>query len=122
MTVMTQAFDEQERIARKNLQTPVSFIGSYKMIMPMAPGGVTRWGRAARYTGTISLLLAYWLLVKIMFYGFLLGFLITAPVWLVYTLNRRHKILAARRVLAGRPALWDRPSEPPRELGGARDH
>lgn len=55
---------EQEHLARKNLQTPVSFIGSYKMIMPLAHGPASSTlARIAKYAGTALLLLLFWVFV-----------------------------------------------------------
>ncbi len=101
---IAQAYEvEQEHLARKNLQTPVSFIGSYKMIMPLAADSPsTSWKRAAIYAGTGLLLLAFWAFVTLTIYSLVFSTLILIPVWAIFTLQRRHKIQAARRVLAGR--------------------
>jgi hypothetical protein len=102
---------EQEHLARKNLQTPVSFIGSYKMIMPLARGPASSTlARITKYAGAALLLLLFWVFVTLTFYGLVYGSIILAVVWIVFTLQRRHHIRAARRVLA------DQAHEPPRAI------
>lgn len=111
---IAQAYEvEQEHLARQNLQTPVSFIGSYKMIMALATDSLsTGWKRAAIYTGTAFLLLLFWAFVTLSIYLLVFSSLLLIPVWAIFTLQRRHKIQAARRVLAGRALQAPPPASP----------
>ena len=103
MSIQQAYVADQQHLASKNLQTPVSFIGSYKMIMPMAesPGGTKGWVRALRATGVVLLLALFWLIVTVTFYAFVFASIVLGVVWVIYTLHRRHQIQAARRTLAG---------------------
>lgn len=90
-----------ERTARKNLQTPVSYIGAYKVIWPLARGseGMTNVVRRASVAVLLGL---YWILVTTVFYALILTTpfpLVLGVPWLVYTLIRRRRIHEARAML-----------------------
>ncbi len=91
-----------ELTAAKDLSTPVSYIGSAHMFMPMARGS-TGWLSFLRYTGVIILLGLFWLVVTTPFY--LLVFALVPTIlptllWLVFTNSRRRSIRNARNTLA----------------------
>jgi hypothetical protein len=82
---------EIEHTAAKTLQTPVSYTGSLKRIMPMADGG-SGW----KVAGVVALLVLFWLLVTTTFYSIIFGSVLLIIVWFIYTQSRRHRITDAR--------------------------
>jgi hypothetical protein len=94
---MTTHIEVTEYLASKSLATPVSFVGGYRLIRPLAKGG--GWLRG---TGVGALILLWWLLVSLLFYVVIFGLPILALGWLVFTQARRHRIQAARLALASR--------------------
>jgi hypothetical protein len=87
------------RTAAKILQTPVSYTGSFKRIMPMADGG-SGWMVA----GVVTMLALFWLLVTTTFYGIIFGSILLIIVWFLYTQSRRHHIMDARAAVASKGA------------------
>jgi hypothetical protein len=87
------------RTAAKILQTPVSYTGSFKRIMPMADGG-SGWKAA----GIVTMLVLFWLLVTTTFYGIIFGSVLLIIVWFLYTQSRRNRIMDARAAVASNGA------------------
>lgn len=85
--------------AAKILQTPVSYTGSLKRIMPMADGG-SGWKVAA----VATMLVLFWLLVTTTFYAIIFGSVLLIIVWFLYTQSRRHRIMDARAAVASNSA------------------
>lgn len=85
-----------EHTAAKTLQTPVSYTGSLKRIMPIADGG-SGW----KVAGVVTMLVLFWLLVTTTFYSIIFGSLVLIIVWFIYTQSRRHHIRDARAAVAG---------------------
>lgn len=91
-----------EHTAAKTLQTPVSYTGSFKRIMPMADGG-SGW----KVAGVVAMLALFWLLVTTTFYTIIFGSVLLIIVWFIYTQSRRHSIIDARATLASKGgAAW----------------
>jgi hypothetical protein len=88
-----------EHTAAKTLETPVSYTGSFKRIMPMADGG-SGW----KVAGVVALLALFWLLVTTTFYGIIFGSVVLIIVWFIYTQSRRHRIRDARATVDSRGA------------------
>ena len=95
MTTQAHYVLELENTARKHIQTPVSYIGGYKMIWHRTAGALAKagWG---------FLLFLYWLVVTTVFYILIFSTLFLWIPWLIYTQARRHRIRAAREALATR--------------------
>ena len=87
------------RTAAKILQTPVSYTGSLKRIMPMAVGG-SGW----KVAGVVTMLVLFWLLVTTTFYGIVFGSVLLIIVWFLYTQTRRNRIIDARAAVASNGA------------------
>jgi hypothetical protein len=85
-----------EHTAAKPLETPVSYTGSLKRIMPMADGG-SGW----KVAGVVTLLVLFWLLVTTTFYSIIFGSVVLIVVWFIYTQSRRHRIRDARAAVDG---------------------
>jgi len=92
---------ELERTAAKTLQTPVSFVGSYKWIWQENARGKS----AGVKIGVGALLVLFWLIVTLQVYWVVFASIIGIFVWWWYTQNRRHSIHDARAAIVGR----DRP-------------
>ena len=72
------------------LENPVSVIGAYKRIVPLARGS-EGWRNALRHIAVALLIAPAWLGVLVV-YILLTGFLPLWGVWAIYTLSRRHSI------------------------------
>jgi hypothetical protein len=103
-TVAAIQFAQAEKVAAKNKSTPVSFIGGYQIIWPLASGS-TGFVSVLRYAGVALLLVLYWIAVTTTFYAVMLSTLLGMVLWLVYTTHRRRTIENARLTVASKADL-----------------
>jgi hypothetical protein len=94
MTDGGQYIAQMQTTASMDLSTPVSYFGAFRMFGTWMSkcGG---WGKA----GLGALLVLFWLLVTTTFYLTIFSSLLWVA-WLLFTQARRHRIRAAREVLA----------------------
>jgi len=95
------ALQQTRQIAKKDLPTPVSFIGSAHLIGPLAEGS-TGFVAVLRFSGVLLHVLLFWLVVTIPWYVLVVAVPFAWIFWLIFTIHRRRSIYDARAALAGR--------------------
>lgn len=96
------SLEQVKHTAARNLCTPISFTGMAKLVWPLSATSSTGWRKAGRYAWVGVLLVLAWVAGTVSWYALVLGSILFAVPWLIFTQMRRHRIREARAVMASR--------------------